>query len=182
MDIRNEIRQILEQALYSGEATEAIIELLPPDLSEGWLEANAKLRQEIINVHVPEVLAKWLKKNEDYAGQQVFLGRKAQFADINRKFWKLKSAMWDGKAMLFEDELELIDDMIGHLLMARYFFTEKEEPAGGECTECQGAGCYWTEWSDHGDRDPELRKLVLDRPEPADGTVLIKCPKCWVAS
>lgn len=46
------------------------------------------------------------------------------------------------------------------------------------CTDCGGRGSYWTEWSSKADANPELAALVIERPEPPDGTVLIRCPKC----
>jgi hypothetical protein len=72
----------------------------------------------ILNEVVPETVRLWQRKNADYRGQQVFLGRKAQFSDINRKFWKLKQSMWDDVPLDFEDEEQIMMDMIGHLLMA----------------------------------------------------------------
>lgn len=128
MNIREEIERIVRLNMpvsyvttpAADITTEAIMALLPPELEEGWLQENERMRREITEVIMPRVMELWLKKNEDYAGQQVFLGRMAQFADINRKFWKLKQAMWDGKQLGFESPTEIMMDMIGHLLMAIY--------------------------------------------------------------
>lgn len=49
---------------------------------------------------------------------------------------------------------------------------------GQVCQNCNGNGNYWTEWSDAAERDPEMRALVLEYPDPADGTVCIKCSDC----
>lgn len=49
---------------------------------------------------------------------------------------------------------------------------------GALCPECHGLGSYYTEWSDSAEADEKLKALVLHYPEPADGTVLIKCPRC----
>lgn len=104
------------------EYTDDIMAELPPvDLSAGWQAENEAMRAEIVSEIFPAVLALWLRKNEDYRGQQVFLGSKAQFADVNRKFWKLKNAMWDGIEPDFETVEQIAADMIGHLLMTIYF-------------------------------------------------------------
>ena len=137
MDMREEIERLIAQhmpAAYEGTpaaelAAADVMALLPPELEEGWLEENKRMRQAITEEIMPEVMALWLRKNDDYAGQQVFLGRMAQFADINRKFWKLKQAMWDGKQLGFESPVEIMMDMIGHLLMAIYMEGQvHEEP------------------------------------------------------
>lgn len=87
---------------------------------EQWEIDNDRMRTAIVGIIVPMVVGKWLEKNEDYRGQQFSLGLRAQFIDINRKFWKLKSAIWDRKAPKFENALEISGDMIGHLFMSIY--------------------------------------------------------------
>lgn len=55
------------------------------------------------------------------------------------------------------------------------------QSAPARCSECHGAGSYYTEWSDSADRavkSGSLKVVVLDYPEPPDGTVCIQCPKC----
>jgi hypothetical protein len=96
-------------------------------IEDRWAQQNQEMRNDILKRIVPDVVELWAKKNQDYAGQQMFLGLKAQFCDINRKFWKLKAALWDGKPMEFEDPIEVCKDMIGHLLMTIYFL-EQDRP------------------------------------------------------
>ena len=93
-----------------------------------WLSQNERMRKEILERIAPEVLELWSQKNMDYAGQQMFLGLRAQFCDINRKFWKLKSSLWDGKPMEFEDPKQICQDMIGHLLMTIFFLEDGDVP------------------------------------------------------
>jgi hypothetical protein len=95
-------------------------------IEDRWLQQNEQMRKAIVEAINPEVMALWLKKNHDYAGQQMFLGLKAQFCDINRKFWKLKSALWDDQALGFESAEEVCMDMIGHLMMTIYFLKHEQ--------------------------------------------------------
>lgn len=105
---------------------EAIKELYPrEDVPTGWMVDNDDMRRMITTIIVPTVVGRWLRKNEDYRGAQMFLGIKAQFIDINRKFWKLFHIVWEGKKPEFESESEIKMDMIGHLLMSLYL----EDPA-----------------------------------------------------
>lgn len=99
-----------------------------------WLEQNRAMRQAIIDGIAPETIELWSRKNNDYAGQQMFLGLRAQFCDINRKFWKLKQSLWDGRELDYESPREICQDMIGHLLMTIYFIdqAEKKKGIGGE--------------------------------------------------
>jgi hypothetical protein len=179
MSTRKDIIDILCSGGSVGEIADELSKILVFDHDQQWQVQNDEMREEIQAVHAPAVLDRWLRKNADYKGQQMFLGSRAQFADINRKFWKLKSFMWDGEEPEFESPIEIIDDMIGHLLMTRYFLSPRTSPVRKEdCWCCGGARMYWTEWSDSADRDPELKRLVIDYPDPPDGTVLIRCPQC----
>lgn len=77
----------------------------------------------IFKEQLPEWINNFMIKNAEYAGvngsgeevnNSKFLGAKGQFADIWRKIWKLKSAIWDGKIMNFESPREMLGDVIGH--------------------------------------------------------------------
>lgn len=94
---------------------------------EGWPVQNEHMRKIIATLIVPLVVGRWLAKNKDYKGQQMFLGVKAQFIDINRKFWKLKHILWDGQQPEFESAEEILFDFVGHSLMAIYFQRNPEE-------------------------------------------------------
>jgi hypothetical protein len=75
-----------------------------------------------------EVGSMFLQKAQDYdPSVYKFLGVKGQFSDITRKYLKLKSVAWDGTitALVNEDLVEVIDDMIGHLLIMRYMIAEE---------------------------------------------------------
>lgn len=62
----------------------------------------------------PTVMRKFLEKARDYRDAYAFLGSKGQFSDINRKFQKLKSSVWDGHKLEGEQPAELVEDIIGH--------------------------------------------------------------------
>ena len=46
------------------------------------------------------------------------------------------------------------------------------------CSECLGQRQYWTEWSDAAEAAFDMKALVVERPDPPDGTVLINCSTC----
>lgn len=116
------IRQVLERY---GPVNKAMLkelhDTLPSDATTGqWMIDNDEMRKIIVDVIVPFVVGMWLRKNNDYRGQQMFLGVKAQFIDINRKFWKLFHIIWEGRKPEFEDAQTVKAEMIGHLLMSLY--------------------------------------------------------------
>jgi len=82
----------------------------------------AEAYQEIFDRIIPEAIEFFKSKTKDYEGGPAFqlLGTRGQFADINRKFWKLFHIVWEGKPPEFESESEIKMDMIGHLLMSLY--------------------------------------------------------------
>lgn len=74
--------------------------------------------REIVEELIPEWIAYFLPKNEDYGDNHHILGSKAQFVDVWRKAHKLKRALWDGRDMNHEDTDEILKDMIGHCFLA----------------------------------------------------------------
>lgn len=97
-----------------------------PTPEQIWAEANAALRQDIEDNVIPAVVELWRQKNANYKGQMVFLGPRGQFSDINRKFWKLKQAMWDGEDLSYEQRDEVLADMIGHCLNAMAMYRQEQ--------------------------------------------------------
>lgn len=74
---------------------------------------------------VPEWQGQFAAKNADYSDAAPsgiepaeVLGIKGQFAEIWRKVWKLKKAMWDGSTLAFEQPREILLDLIGHCFLA----------------------------------------------------------------
>lgn len=91
-----------------------------------WVErvANNKCTYEIQNIPneqalrviqdvLPKVLELWMKKSKDYGGTSGGLGPKAPFVDIWRKVIKLKRSLWHGEELQFEQNDELLKDLIG---------------------------------------------------------------------
>lgn len=74
----------------------------------------------IVNEVLPALLDRFLKKNTKYARAQVHdLGIKGIVPDINRKSSVIIDRIWHGAGVIDEDTEEVIDDLIGHLLLMR---------------------------------------------------------------
>lgn len=94
----------------------------------GNIETEAWRAYEYVNGTIaPRVLENFEAKQRDYSGGPafLFLGSKGQFSDINRKFWKLYAAVWEGKELEGEQPIEIAEDMIGHLLLMIYTLEEE---------------------------------------------------------
>lgn len=76
--------------------------------------------RRIMEELVPDWRELFLAKNRHYGETADYLGIKGQFADINRKFWPLKRALWDDVDSfgVGEPVEEIIKDLIGHLFLA----------------------------------------------------------------
>ena len=82
----------------------------------------------IIDQLVPEWIDHQSRKAIDYNSRKAesgmdfepaeVLGVKGQFAEVWRKIWKLKKAMWDGEELLQEQPREILLDLIGHCFLA----------------------------------------------------------------
>jgi hypothetical protein len=102
-------------------------------------EAYASIFDEI----VPEAIAFFKSKTLDYRGGPAFLllGARGQFSDINRKFWKLYQAIWEGQELEGEQPEEIVKDFIGHSLLLLYCLREVRRAAndfGGVTLEQAG--------------------------------------------
>lgn len=77
--------------------------------------------QRILHGLLPEWVAQFRAKNADYSGAGAephkVLGVQGQFADIWRKIWKLKKALWDGQTLAGEQPEEILRDLIGHCFL-----------------------------------------------------------------
>lgn len=96
---------------------------------------SARDAYEVINeVITPEVLDLFRQKQGNHTTGDHFLllGAKGQFAELNKKFWKLYAAVWTGEVELIgEDVDEVASDMIGHLLLLIYS-VRRDRYAGAE--------------------------------------------------
>lgn len=77
----------------------------------------------IMDELVPEWTRHFLAKAAHYRDKEGFephtvLGERGQFADIWRKIWPLKKAMWDGEELGFEGKREILMDLIGHCFLS----------------------------------------------------------------
>lgn len=69
---------------------------------------------------IPTWLARFLQKNRKYArAQKIDLGARGIMPDINRKTSVLVDRIWYGAEEVDEGTVEVIDDLIGHLLLLR---------------------------------------------------------------
>ena len=77
---------------------------------------------EILESIIPECIEHFRGKTQDYSGGPAFqlLGLKGQFADINRKFWKLYQFMWLGEEPKGESIEEILKDFFGHVMLSLY--------------------------------------------------------------
>lgn len=70
---------------------------------------------------LPDLLTLFLQKNEKYAEVErgYDLGDKGIIPDVNRKLGILVARIWHGAPEVGESTDEVIDDMIGHLLLMK---------------------------------------------------------------
>lgn len=93
---------------------------------------------QVVHEVLPDVVTLFLQKGVDYDGAHQYLGLAGQFSDINRKFWKLKRAMWDGEELSQEGLEEVLSDMIGHCLLSIAMVREGKHGGVGEGMGARG--------------------------------------------
>lgn len=97
------------------------------------LSIDRKLCQEPMSeqaercVHIAEnAINYFVEKNEGYGNTAYNLGAAGQYADMNRKFGKLKRTLWEGKTEVpgGETNEQMLMDLIGHCLLTIDFLRE----------------------------------------------------------
>lgn len=102
---------------------------------------------------LPKILTRFSAKNKQYGENRFDLGMRGQFPEVWRKCSRLRSIIWDGRtdAEEFEDADQVIDDLIGHLLMMKDLLHRNggminadESSALPECTDevLDGEVCF----------------------------------------
>jgi hypothetical protein len=91
--------------------------MAPPELKPGMTP-----QEYIVSKLLPEIATMLLEKARDYDAGSTYnhrvLGLPGQFADIWRKVAKLKKGMWEGQDLAGEPLRVVLQDMIGHCLLA----------------------------------------------------------------
>lgn len=68
----------------------------------------------------------FLTKQQDYGDWAGELGAKGQFADMYRKWPKIRKAMWDGEPLVGEQLDEVLMDLIGHCFLSLMFLKREK--------------------------------------------------------
>lgn len=82
-----------------------------------WQDIVPPQYLSIFEKFLPEWADMFTTRSQDYGDAYKLLGAKGQFSDINRKFWKLKNAIWDGQKMNGEQVPEILNDIISHCFL-----------------------------------------------------------------
>lgn len=95
-----------------------------------WEQLGPQARRIVTEI-VPDFVSRFVKASLHYGdGNANVLGPAGQFADIWRKIWPLRLALWDGKALTREQPLEICMDLVGHLLLTIDMLQEGVERRG----------------------------------------------------
>lgn len=85
----------------------------------------------LLEKHLPNVIDLFRNKARDYDAGDIFtadhLGAAGQYAEIWRKIPKLKKALWDGNKLEGEQTVEVLQDIIGHCLLAIDFIERSKD-------------------------------------------------------
>lgn len=93
------------------------------DRADAYREINGKITGQVLDL--------FRSKQADHPGEGHFLllGSRGQFAELNKKFWKLYHAVWNGSELIGEPVEEVASDMVGHLLLMIYCLRHEDEEA-----------------------------------------------------
>jgi hypothetical protein len=86
-------------------------------------EFATSMARRIVTDQLPAIISQFVAKNRKYRKVKDHLGARGVFPDVNRKVGIIEARVWDGDGEPDEGEgegtIEVIDDLIGHLLIMR---------------------------------------------------------------
>lgn len=74
----------------------------------------------------------FMEKQQDYGDRGNDLGIPGQYAEMSRKFIKLRKAMWEGKPLVGEPVHEVIQDLIGHCFLTLKYLEDNNFGGKGD--------------------------------------------------
>lgn len=86
-----------------------------------YMEPTTTHGRYITEQLVGEWLEQFIIKSNDYGETSDDLGAAGQFADMNRKWGKLRRALWEGQELVGEQPREILMDMIGHCFLTIHY-------------------------------------------------------------
>jgi hypothetical protein len=102
-----------------------------------WSDGSASPIDDLLKRELGPAIALFRSKARDYSERSgIFtadlLGSQGQFAEIWRKIPKLKKGMWDGEVLENESVREILQDIVGHCLLALDFDAQESPTATSE--------------------------------------------------
>jgi hypothetical protein len=108
------------------------------------MQANPAFAR-IIRRELTGVLTRFAEKSLDYKDGAQVLGIRGQFADMNRKWIKLRAALWDGQVLTGEPPDEILQDMIAHCLLTLDMWHRPAERTETDGVLCEHPNCLVNE-------------------------------------
>jgi phosphoglycolate phosphatase-like HAD superfamily hydrolase len=110
-----------------------ILEAMKDDLGLPDADATPRPSQQAVDVAaiLNDAIDLFMQKNRGYGNTADELGTKGQFADMNRKWGKMKKMMWTEELPMFpnddvsEDIIQILMDMIGHCGLSVYYIRQE---------------------------------------------------------
>lgn len=80
----------------------------------------------IMSRYLGEWFELFMSKQADYGDRGNDLGLAGQYAELSRKFIKLRKAMWDGEELAGENLEEVLFDLVGHAFLSIHYLRNPE--------------------------------------------------------
>ncbi|HEY7415902.1 MAG TPA: hypothetical protein VH593_11965 [Ktedonobacteraceae bacterium] len=68
------------------------------------------------------------EKSRDYGDTYEELGLAGQYSDMHRKMRKLRKAMWHEEPLTGEQPEEILEDLLGNILISLYLYEQESNP------------------------------------------------------
>ena len=100
----------------------------------------------MLSIILPRAVKRFQEKSTDYGDTFEDLGLAGQYSDMHRKMYKLKKYMWHEENLIGEQPDEILEDLLGNILISLYLYdrdkahsrTASTEPLSGQDTKPQG--------------------------------------------
>jgi hypothetical protein len=82
----------------------------------------------MLNKILPQAVQRFRSKSVDYGDAFEDLGLAGQYSDMHRKMRKLRKAMWHEENLIGEQPEEILEDLLGNILISLYLYDREQDP------------------------------------------------------
>jgi|SRR5688572_4292142 len=111
---------------------------------------------DMIDIMLDNFIPGWREAANDYGRAFMELGLRGQYVEVQRKVYKLKQELWEGRKLNREDSGQIALELIGNCLIIAWLYSQIHETARAKATDTPTLMIAPLQ---HGSRHPKMQQF-----------------------